>query len=1019
MNRPIFACGYSRSLIVLIMLTFGLLASRARCLCWAQVGNATIRTYPNQTYFQSFGYFRRGDFRRALKAYSAAARGGLRSTEGRWVDSVCYFTMIGECHYQLGNFEKSLEAYNSALSLVTAWPDWMMRVDFPKTIQPSQSNERRKITWGPSSRNAMMGQFRDRYSVLLGRLRNDAVIRQGGVVAPPEFYQVSVPEIVRCTALSLRRRKELLGPICRYDGLTQRLVHALSQRIGPANHWSTPWTQIQLALARLGADQIVEATGLLENSLLVLGRFDHPLTATALVELGKIQWGHGQFELARNHFFEATLTAAQFGQADTVREAFQLATQAHIALNPVEPYVPLVPAMVWAKREKHDFLHATLLVEMASNLISLGRHEPSRPTLLEAGRLIKRRDISSVAITSRLHYLYSVIEIEQRKQDSGLKKLATALRLQLIASPRLFQLQFVSQLYANGTITPRIAGELYTELLKDPHDNDWQIDPLGTLALMSAPQEQFLQNWFEIALEGNQLHDAIEISERIKRHRFLREHSLGGRLFNLQWLLEVPTELLSDRARRQRQDLRQQFPFYEPTSAEITAILDEVRAGPLLPTDPDAALEQRKKLSQLNELATMLHDHTLRIGIARAPAEIAFPPLLKTAAIKAQLADQELVVLFHQTKQKIHAFMIARDKEVHWEIRRPRKLKSEIASTMKSMGLVNGDHSITTEQLADDQWQEHSENLGRLIFANEQQGFWIHFEQVTIVPDGFLWYFPFESIQVTDDHGTNSLLSRTAIRYAPTLALSTPDRRGSKPNPRRLAIVDQLHTQESPETVREHFVQLNEFSPEFEELGGRFPSSSNQLASLIDELLVLDDVKANSAQPLQWSLIPTREANSSATLESWFAPPWGGPQLILLPGFHTAAESALKGASDGHDLFLTATAMIANGTRTALISRWRNGGQTTYDLLQEFLQELTHTTPAKSWRRAVEVVGANEVDPEFEPRVTGSDPALPVHAKHPFLSSNFLLIDRSPDPSTSQDGIDTAQLVPEKPADGF
>ena len=1018
MARPIFAFGRSRSSISLFLLALALLASQSRSTS-AQVSNATARTYPNQSYFQSFGYFHRGNFTRALKSYTAAARGGLRSTEGRWIDSVCYFTMMGECHYQLGNFEKATEAYNAALELVTAWPDWMLRVDFPNTIQPSQGSERRKITWGPGTRNAMLGRFSDRHSVLFGRLRNDNVIRQGGVVAPPEFHQVHVHEIVRCTALSLRRRKELLGPICRYDNLTQRLVQALSKRIGPVNHWSTPWAQVQLALAHLGADQIVEATGLLENSLLVMGRFDHPLTATALVELGKIHWDQGRFEPALGHFFEATLAAAQFGQADTAREAFQLAAQAHLALNPYAPYAPLVLATAWAKREDYDFLQAAMMVEIADSLIALGHPEQSRPILSEAGTLIKRRDISSVALNSRLLYVNSVVEIEEGKQKSGLKRLDAALQLQLAVSRPLFQLQFVNQLYSNGTITPRIAGVLYAELLQEPHDNDWESDPLGTLAFLSAPRESFLQDWFDIVVDANQIHEAIEVSERIKRHRFLREHPLGGRLFALQWVFEAPKELLSDSAVRQRQDLVQRYPFYQQTSAQAAALLDELRAGQLMPADPDLALEQRKRLAKLSETTVLLEHHTLRIGVSRAPSEMAFPPFLKTADVQAQLAEDELAVVFHQTRQKIHAFMIARDKEAHWEIKRPSKLKSQLASVLKSVGLVDGDYAITTEQLADDKWKKQAENLGKTIFSDKQQGFWNRFEQLTIVPDGFLWHLPFEMVQITDDDGSASLLSRITIRYAPTLALSTPDRRGFKPHPRRLAIVDQLHPKEDVKLVREHFDQLNEVDQEFEELNGRIPSSSNYLAALIDDLLVLDDIKPNPGQPLQWSLIPTRGANSAETLQSWFALPWGGPRLVVLPGFHTAAEGGLKGASDGHDLFLTTTAMIANGTRTALVSRWRNGGQTTYDLLQEFYQELAHTSPARSWRRAVEVVGANEIDPEFEPRVTASDPAHTVLANHPFLSANYLLIDRSIDRDASQDEVDTAQLVPKRPADGF
>ena len=60
--------------------------------------------------------------------------------------------------------------------------------------------------------------------------------------------------------------------------------------------------------------------------------------------------------------------------------------------------------------------------------------------------------------------------------------------------------------------------------------------------------------------------------------------------------------------------------------------------------------------------------------------------------------------------------------------------------------------------------------------------------------------------------------------------------------------------------------------------------------------------------------------------------PWGAPEQVILPGFHTRASSSLKQGGDGDELFLASCALLASGTRTALLSSWRTGGQTSFEL---------------------------------------------------------------------------------------
>ena len=87
--------------------------------CWStHAGSASAqpgsRAVPRQDYFLAFTPYNQGDFQGALRAFDSAAGGGVRSSEGRWIDSICYHTMMGECHYQMGNLAGAIERPGAA-----------------------------------------------------------------------------------------------------------------------------------------------------------------------------------------------------------------------------------------------------------------------------------------------------------------------------------------------------------------------------------------------------------------------------------------------------------------------------------------------------------------------------------------------------------------------------------------------------------------------------------------------------------------------------------------------------------------------------------------------------------------------------------------------------------------------------------------------------------------------------------------------------------------------------------------
>ena len=118
----------------------------------------------------------------------------------------------------------------------------MIRVQF----QPIRAGGPRKPTpWGGSTRQSQLGYLSASMLISQGRINNNDVYQKGGVVQQAFSYSIEPQEIVRCTTLAIRRRTELLGPLCKNDPLTEKLVAALSRPIAPPNHWSEAWADVR------------------------------------------------------------------------------------------------------------------------------------------------------------------------------------------------------------------------------------------------------------------------------------------------------------------------------------------------------------------------------------------------------------------------------------------------------------------------------------------------------------------------------------------------------------------------------------------------------------------------------------------------------------------------------------------------------------------------------------------------------------------------------------------------------
>jgi hypothetical protein len=145
----------------------------------------------------------------------------------------------------------------------------------------------------------------------------------------------------------------------------------------------------------------------------------------------------------------------------------------------------------------------------------------------------------------------------------------------------------------------------------------------------------------------------------------------------------------------------------------------------------------------------------------------------------------------------------------------------------------------------------------------------------------------------------------------------------------------------------------------------------------------------------------------------------------MLPGFHTPAEHGLSDKEKnpgGLDVFLSTCGLMATGSRTILLSRWRTGGKTSVDLMRELAQELPQSGAAQAWQRSVLLCTEARLAPEQEPRVSLGPKAGMTSSSHPFFWAGYLLVDTglrpASDPPKDAPAGDAAGAAPKPPAAG-
>ncbi|MBL9124500.1 MAG: CHAT domain-containing protein [Planctomycetaceae bacterium] len=548
-------------------------------------------------------------------------------------------------------------------------------------------------------------------------------------------------------------------------------------------------------------------------------------------------------------------------------------------------------------------------------------------------------------------------------------------------------------------MSARNALAIYDRLLREPDGAEWIRDPLEALTAWATPQAAHFEQWFLLAWDRQRAEEQsqlVEIADRARRHQFLSALELGGRPQALAWLLAAAPEQLSPELKLQRQDLLLRFPEFERARQQARPLRDAF-------TKLIGGNETERRRTH-DELVSQLAQHTAaeqralrELALRREPAGIVYPPIRATPEVQRALPDKHAILAYFTAQGRTFGFLITRQKYQVWEVGPQAKISEGVAGVLKSWYLVNAQRALSAAEATDQRWKRRAGVLLPYLTAGAQTDFpaSLSLEEITIVPDGALWYLPFEALECGSGAKAQPLISVAKLRYTPTVGLAVDRIDDAQPVDRTVALFGRLASRDDEALMAETLTEFERIAPGA--VGWRRPISeaSAVAATVAGRVIVLDSLPLEGKDAFGWSPLGLNHGETETTVLDWLRLPWPAPREVLLPSFHTAAETALQHdsvAPDGSELFLATTALIGAGARTIVLARWRTGGATVADELREFVQELPFSTPAEAWQRSLLLCMRNPLDPARERRLNWKSREPPPRAEHPFYWAAPLLI---------------------------
>ena len=509
------------------------------------------------------------------------------------------------------------------------------------------------------------------------------------------------------------------------------------------------------------------------------------------------------------------------------------------------------------------------------------------------------------------------------------------------------------------------------------------------------------------------------------------------------------------------------------------------------------------------------------IAAGRVRIPYVFPPVYKVEEVQKRMPPDTAILSFIDAEGQTYGFMIGKDNLDAWRIGGTRQVAGAVSTFLRTIGLTEGTRQVAAADLAEAHWKSQGAKLREIVLGAQDvdaDRFNIIFSKLVVVPDGALWYLPFEALclpamaseveevdadeeETPTDAKTGVLQSSDAvngvetqedgaekenaeeeesdldsvyrateeeedqieqeeevketfskelnesedpkeeteddskevkteteaapepkkrkprsarereeleqyeatlipmiqaseltIRYSATVSLALPNALGRNAFVETTVAAGVSYPREPAERMEAAVDRFATAIPKTEAFRiGSLPIPGSIYAARLKRLVVFNEIQGDI---WNWEPVTPGKTRGGSRVSDWIAAPWGAPRLFVAPSLRTYAENALKNGGDGSELFLPILAMQASGADGMLLSRWRTGGRSAYDLATDFVKNYESEPTADAWKHAALKLMQRDVVVEEEPRLRklGRSESTPKYDS-PFWWAGYMVVD--------------------------
>jgi len=941
-------------------------------------------------YYTANDFFADGQTSQAAIGFDAALAQSRTVNNQRGIDSIPPMVKLGECFWEQCDIGMALERYDAALQITLLHSQrWLALLKSSGSIRAE--TRIREVPWAGSVRTTQMGSYSEVWPISLGS--TDVLLEStGGQGVSGKLVAIDALEILRCQAIALRRRYQLLGPLAKHNPLTEPLLKAFSVDTAAQSEPIHVGMNICRALAAIGTGERVQSEKLLIQNLSLANGLDHPLTAVAMLALADLAIDSNMTKVAEERAMEATIVAGRAGQMEHLAEAVEYLSESGFADgHDVAAAKTLLAIFQWSGT-KSRMVNIRSQVEMARLSALLGAIEVATKQCNVATSMLLPKQVVMPRAESVLRYTEAKIALLEGRIVDGISKLFESMAYlkgneKGIGSPPLFQLDLALQLTKGKAFNESVAEDVLVQLLRPRPTGHWRVHPIEQLDWMMINKSEANSLLLNLQLRTKDVGQLAAAFDNSKVQRYRRTNELESRVFDLKLLLHGDNRFGVSPA--EATALRKLLPIADQNATKMQQLIAPLKASPKLDLRKWTEDESRRWESMLR-LASIQEALLWSAAIGPQVVPEAFPPRHSQELMSKSLRPTDAVIMFAAQGTSFRGFLYTSNKWRSWEVADGASVERKVTNLSSEMQLLKN-RDADTNEIKKNWGLERRTDLRNQLFPKDIWASMLSAERWIVIPDASLWYLPIEALPISDTPLALPCISEHSITYSPTLGL-VPYLLEAKPQSTSVQGIDVHLTdflcqdaskykglQEVLAAKKRLVVDLN-IKPSFFPVSRWFKVTADSINTYVP--MSLDAIAPVATDP---------DPNQSS-VRTWSSFPWGTPASMLLLGVNAVPPEPLTSGDEWLRLTLP---LLAQGTRQLTISRWPVGGESTVSLMKSFCDNQEDLSVSEAWQRSVLIFWEEQFDQRNEPLFKSAPFAKSenrVFGNHPLLWSGYLRI---------------------------